>query len=233
MPFYAVRRGYNPGVYEYLEDAQQQISGFSNNCWRRFESRDAANDYVWGVEEDDEEEDDDYDDDDYEDDWSSDNDYPLNSQAACMMEFDGASRSNGYYNQDAGAGAILYCWDGQEWSWTGSLRCSLGSASNNQAEYAALILGLEAAYDAGVRKIQVRGDSYLVKQQKLLPLYERASSISESFDEFSISWQKRLDNSEADDLANQAIDEGGWCGMLDTEDGVLACWREEPLPIYQ
>lgn len=54
MPYYAVRRGFNPGVYAYLDDALQQINGFSNNWWRRFETHDEAYNYVWHQDDDEE-----------------------------------------------------------------------------------------------------------------------------------------------------------------------------------
>ena len=41
----------------------------------------------------------------------------------------------------------------------------LGHATNNEAEYAALILGLEAAQALGIRRLEVKGDSKLVIEQ--------------------------------------------------------------------
>ncbi len=47
----------------------------------------------------------------------------------------------------------------------GSLSKFLGRATNNEAEYAALIMGLQAAQALGVRKLRVAGDSKLVIEQ--------------------------------------------------------------------
>ena len=46
--FYAVRRGYRPGVYDHLETALTQTRGFSNNDWRKFKKLDQAQEYVYG-----------------------------------------------------------------------------------------------------------------------------------------------------------------------------------------
>ena len=74
MPFYAVRRGFNTGVYDALESALQQVNGYSNNSWTRFETYGEAQDFVC---DDDESE--------VAGGSSSSDNYPLNSYAFYML----------------------------------------------------------------------------------------------------------------------------------------------------
>lgn len=92
----------------------------------------------------------------------------LDGDCQYLLEFDDASRLDPYsHEKQAGAGAALYVWEAYDetWSQIAVISTYLGDATSNQAEYSALILGLEAAYDAGVRNIQVTGDSNLVVKQ--------------------------------------------------------------------
>ncbi|XP_030531002.1 uncharacterized protein LOC115741300 isoform X2 [Rhodamnia argentea] len=79
--------------------------------------------------------------------------------SSCSLQFDGASRGN---PGPAGAGAVLRADDG---SLVWRVREGVGIATNNVAEYRALILGLRHALQKGFKKIQVHGDSMLVCMQ--------------------------------------------------------------------
>ncbi|PON75990.1 Ribonuclease H [Trema orientale] len=92
---------------------------------------------------------------------------------SCSLEFDGASKGN---PGPAGAGAVLRAEDG---SVVWQLREGVGIATNNVAEYRAVLLGLKQALKKGFKHIRVQGDSKLVCMQEF--------------------------NSEADVQANQAI----------------------------
>lgn len=123
---------------------------------------------------------------------------------------DGASRGN---PGPAGAGAIVV-------DPSGNLRIEdykfLGTATNNVAEYQALLLGLEAARRYGAKKVRVLSDSelmvlqltgrYRVRNPGLLPLWQEAISALKKFESCAISHIDRSLNHEADRLANQAID---------------------------
>lgn len=74
------------------------------------------------------------------------------------QEFDGASRKS-----MAGAGAVLY--EDSTGQAVAMLRQRLGRAGNNQAEAAALLLGMEAAKALGVRRLKVKGDNEVVVRQ--------------------------------------------------------------------
>ncbi|WVZ91608.1 hypothetical protein U9M48_037754 [Paspalum notatum var. saurae] len=78
---------------------------------------------------------------------------------SCILEFDGASKGN---PGKAGAGAVIRRVDG---SVIAHLREGLGIATNNAAEYRALILGMKYAAKKGFKYIQAQGDSKLVCNQ--------------------------------------------------------------------
>ena len=124
--------------------------------------------------------------------------------------FDGASRGN---PGEAGAGAVLFDNDGKEiWS------CAryLGAKTNNEAEYAALILLLEEARQRGIKELEIMGDSNLVVKQvskewkinfpHLRELAKNAWSLMEGSD-IKLRWVPRAENRRADELSNIAIDE--------------------------
>jgi len=93
----------------------------------------------------------------------------------------------------------------------------IGEATNNRAEYEALIRALEAARDYGFDEVDVRGDSELVVKQVRgawnvndPALRERRVTVHEllgSFDEWSLEHVPREVNERADRLANEALDD--------------------------
>jgi ribonuclease HI len=92
----------------------------------------------------------------------------------------------------------------------------IGRASNNVAEYRALILGVERATDLGASELEVIGDSelivkqvrgeYKVKNPDMKPLHAAASAALDRLDSWSIRHVKRELNAEADRLVNEALD---------------------------
>ncbi|XP_057416212.1 uncharacterized protein LOC130710852 isoform X3 [Lotus japonicus] len=127
----------------------------------------------------------------------------------CLLEFDGASKGN---PGKAGAGAILRSTDG---SLICRLREGAGIATNNAAEYRAMILGMRYALKKGFTGIRIKGDSKLVcmqidgswkvKNANLSSLYKVAKELKDKFLSFQISHVLRNFNSEADAQANLAI----------------------------
>jgi probable phosphoglycerate mutase len=91
----------------------------------------------------------------------------------------------------------------------------LGVQTNNVAEYRGLLAALEHAVHQGWRRLWVGSDSelmvrqvrgeYRVKNEGLRPLYERCRAIIDRLDEFTIAHLPREENSEADRLANTAM----------------------------
>jgi len=92
----------------------------------------------------------------------------------------------------------------------------VGTATNNVAEYRALLAAMEYASEKHVQKLKIYCDSELITRQMqgryrvqspdLKPLYERARQLAKRFDDFSIQNLPREQNREADRLANEALD---------------------------
>ena len=127
------------------------------------------------------------------------------------LYFDGASRGN---PGPAAVGWVLVSGDGIVAE--GGER--IGTATNNQAEYRALIRGLEAAADYGFDTVEVRGDAELIVKQVTgewdandPTLREHRVTVREllsRFDDWSITHVPRSVNDRADELANDALDDG-------------------------
>ena len=94
----------------------------------------------------------------------------------------------------------------------------IGETTNNRAEYAALTRALEAADDYGLDEADVRGDSQLVVRQVrgewdandpgLRERRVRVRELLERFDRWSLEHVPREINERADELANEALDDG-------------------------
>ena len=124
---------------------------------------------------------------------------------------DGGARGN---PGPAGSGAVLLDERGRVLA-----ECMrfLGRATNNVAEYTALVMGLEAALARGIDELDVRMDSLLVVQQMkglwkikhpgLKPLALRARELLAQFPTRTIEHIPRELNTLADALVNRAIDE--------------------------
>jgi ribonuclease HI len=93
----------------------------------------------------------------------------------------------------------------------------IGEATNNVAEYKALLLGLELARSVGARSVEVVNDSelvarqiggqYKVKNPGLRPLWQEALAALRGFDSWSVDNVPRAMNARADELVNEALDE--------------------------
>jgi len=91
----------------------------------------------------------------------------------------------------------------------------IGMATNNIAEYSALIRGLEKAISLGLRRIEIFLDSellvrqikgvYKVKSNNLNALWERAQNLLKKFDNYRVIHIPRELNKDADSLAKKAI----------------------------
>jgi ribonuclease HI len=92
----------------------------------------------------------------------------------------------------------------------------IGTATNNVAEYRALLRGIELAAEHGATALSLLGDSelvvkqvrgeYRVKDANLKPLHAEARSRLSAFREWSFEHVRREQNAEADALVNQALD---------------------------
>lgn len=124
---------------------------------------------------------------------------------------DGGSRGN------PGPSALGYAiFDGQDKIIEKNSRY-LGVATNNQAEYQALKEGLEASLILGVKKIDVFMDSllvvnqlkglYKVKNGDLMPVNQSVKRILKDFESYSLNHIPREQNSIADGMVNECLDE--------------------------
>ncbi|MCB2192275.1 MAG: ribonuclease HI family protein [Deltaproteobacteria bacterium] len=128
------------------------------------------------------------------------------------LHSDGGSRGN---PGPAGAGAVLYDEQGNE---VAALSRYLGTTTNNEAEYQALIMGLNEAKRLGAQSLTVKMDSelivrqlegkYRVKAPGLKPMYAEAKRLLQDFASVTILHVRREFNKRADELANQAMDQG-------------------------
>ena len=126
------------------------------------------------------------------------------------MYIDGAARGN---PGPAGIGVILEDADKQV---VRNIDKFIGNATNNVAEYTALIVGMEAACKLGAKEISVNTDSellakqlggeYKVKNPVLKGLHTKILKILDNFDQVVINNIPREENKGADKLANKAID---------------------------
>jgi ribonuclease HI len=92
----------------------------------------------------------------------------------------------------------------------------IGIATNNVAEYQALLRGLERARSLGAEEVQIVNDSqlvarqlsgaYKVKHPAMKPLYEQAVKALRSFERWQIQSVPREENARADALVNAALD---------------------------
>ena len=126
------------------------------------------------------------------------------------LQFDGGSRGN---PGPAAVGVVILAQDNTPLLTLGRY---IGIATNNVAEYSALILALQEAKKLGARKIIIRGDSelvikqmrgeYRVKHPDMKVLCGQAQTLLKEFDEAKIEHNLRGKNVLADKLANLAMD---------------------------
>ncbi|HZS93190.1 MAG TPA: ribonuclease HI family protein [Chloroflexota bacterium] len=136
-----------------------------------------------------------------------------------ILETDGASRGNPGL---AGAGVVIRDENGRRLETIGKF---LGVTTNNQAEYQALIAGLEAVGHHNPEAVEVHSDSellvkqmngqYRVRNPAILPLYARAMELTVALGDVTYTYVPRERNSGADALANVAIDSRGRRSVLE------------------
>jgi ribonuclease HI len=127
-----------------------------------------------------------------------------------VVHVDGGARGN------PGPAAIGVVIDDPDGGRVDELAERIGEATNNVAEYRALLRGLERAAELGARELEVINDSELVAKQvngdykvrhpAMRPLFELASERLAGFERWSIRSVPRAENAEADALVNAALD---------------------------
>jgi ribonuclease HI len=130
------------------------------------------------------------------------------------VNVDGGARGN---PGPAAIGVVLRDEDGRVLEELGE---TIGEATNNVAEYKALLRGIELASDHGATELELIGDSelivrqvegrYKVKNAGMKELHSEVKRALGNFGSWSIRHVRRAENADADRLVNQALD-----GVLD------------------
>ncbi|MHB1361801.1 MAG: Nif3-like dinuclear metal center hexameric protein [Thermoleophilia bacterium] len=130
------------------------------------------------------------------------------------LHVDGGSRGN---PGPAGIGVVLAGPDGEV---VDTIANYIGEATNNIAEYQAMVSGLELALERGIDRLAIFSDSelivrqlegaYKVKNEGLRPYYQEAKSLLSRLEEYEIKSIPREANAHADELVNRALDEAGF-----------------------
>ncbi|MDQ1721676.1 MAG: ribonuclease / adenosylcobalamin/alpha-ribazole phosphatase [Pseudonocardiales bacterium] len=128
-----------------------------------------------------------------------------------VVQADGGSRGN---PGPAGYGAVVL--DAETGATLAERKAAIGINTNNVAEYQGLISGLTAAGELGASDVRVQLDSKLVIEQmsgrwqvkhpSMRPLARQAAQLAAGFARISYEWIPRAQNSQADRLANEAMD---------------------------
>ena len=123
---------------------------------------------------------------------------------------DGGSRGN------PGPAAFAYVLEADDGTVLDARGEAIGVATNNVAEYSALVAGLRRAVDAGVSELEVRSDSelmvkqmrgeYRVKNRDLQTLFVEASRAAREVGRVTYVHVRREHNELADRLVNEALD---------------------------
>lgn len=127
-----------------------------------------------------------------------------------VVNVDGGARGN---PGPAAIGAVVRAPGGEVLEERGE---RIGSATNNVAEYRALLLGIERAAELGASELELVGDSelvvrqvkgeYKVKDAALRELHAEVGRALRRFDRWSIRHVRRERNAAADRLVNEALD---------------------------
>jgi ribonuclease HI len=127
-----------------------------------------------------------------------------------IVNVDGGARGN------PGPAAIAAVARSQDGELIEERRERIGEATNNVAEYRALLLGIELAGALGAAELELVGDSelivrqvkgeYKVKDATLQQLNAQVRAALKGFDSWSIRHVRRDENAEADALVNAALD---------------------------
>ena len=127
-----------------------------------------------------------------------------------VLHVDGGARGN---PGPAAIGVVVSTADGEP---IDELAETIGKATNNVAEYRALLRGLERAQQLGASEVEIIGDSelvarqltgqYKVKHPAMKPLHAQARAQLDGFRSWHIRTVPRADNARADELVNAALD---------------------------
>nr|GEU59056.1 reverse transcriptase domain-containing protein [Tanacetum cinerariifolium] len=133
------------------------------------------------------------------------------------------------------AGLILTNTKGTKF--TNTLRCRF-DATNNEAEYEALIAGLRIAKQMGIKKLQANVDSrlvanqvngsYIAKNSGMIQYLEKVKTLANSFKKFSIKQVPKSENKKADALSKITSTSFAHLTKQDTTNNACICKKDDP-----
>jgi ribonuclease HI len=133
----------------------------------------------------------------------------MSKEEVLTIHIDGAARGN------PGPAAFAYVITRDDHPLVEEAGC-LGNATNNVAEYTALVRALERAQQLGGTRLHIRSDSellvkqmnglYKVKNEELRRLHAQANKLTDPFTSVSLEHVRRAQNSHADRLCNEVLD---------------------------
>ncbi len=129
------------------------------------------------------------------------------------LSTDGGARGN------PGPAAYAYVLEAEDGTVLAAHGETIGVATNNVAEYRALVAGLEKALELGVGEVEVVSDSellvkqmrgeYRVKNEALRELWDEAAHLARKLPQVTYTAVRREHNELADRLVNEALDASG------------------------
>ncbi len=135
---------------------------------------------------------------------------PARAVSKLVVHVDGGARGN---PGPAAIGVVISAPDGTVLD---ELSERIGVATNNVAEYRALLRGVQRAAALGAREIELVNDSelvarqltgvYKVKHPSMKPLWLEAVALLDGFERWRIRSVPRAQNAQADVLVNAALD---------------------------
>jgi len=129
--------------------------------------------------------------------------------AGILINTDGAAKGN------PGPAAVGITFKNEKGKLLKSISQSIGHATNNEAEYRAIIIALKEAKKLGVTSVELLSDSelvvnqingkYRIKKTHLKPLYLEVAGLAQDYTTFCLRYIPRNLNTQADKLANLAL----------------------------
>lgn len=136
----------------------------------------------------------------------------MSAHEELIINVDGGSRGN------PGPAAIAAVATGPDGAVVEERAEAIGEATNNVAEYRAMLLGIQLAKELGAERVELIGDSelivkqvrgeYRVKQEHLRPLHTLVIDALRELPQWTLRAVKREQNLRPDELVNEVLDGG-------------------------
>ena len=165
----------------------------------------------------------------------------VHKNEGCLLYVDSASRGN---PGPAAVGSVIKAHlNNDKLSMVWHAGRSIGKRTNNEAEFEALLFGLEQAHKSKFPYVVAMSDSVMLVKQfhgqyevgspELVSLLERAKEASKKFCGFSLRYIPSTDNMEADAQANKILDKAMPSGRLEEDSSCPVCFELFEPPVFQ